>query len=272
MRDIIESAIVPGIQLAHIYRQSENAMISLNAKKIKSGDTSICDGDDFHFVETSSLEDIKNAMAAKYVEYVNMYGASQVFCLCPYNNYTAGVKDMNRTLQALINPAGYEKKEVRAMGMIFREGDSVMHIRVNTDKAVNGDVGQIAYIEYTDNDEETYEVHVVMNDRDLVYTKANIMNLTLAYAMSVYKSQGAEAKAVVTCLTMAHSAMLFMNIPYVAITRGSEDVTFFGERKALDNAVTVGTGRRRITLLRRRLLEEAGEYVEVGSVKQRKVI
>lgn len=264
MRDIIESGTIRGIELTHIYRQAENAMIAINAKKIKDGDTNIADGCDFHFIETRSMEDVKNAMAEQYVRYVKKYGISEVRCLCPYINNTAGVKDMNCTLQAILNPAMETKKEVHAMGQIYRQGDIVMHIKVNTPYASNGDVGVIDRIIFDEDDESEYTICVKMSGKEVQYKKDSIMNLTLAYATTVHKSQGTGAKGIVTCLTTAHRGMLYMNIPYVAISRGSAEVSMFGERAALEQAIKAGKGRRRITLLKRKLMEDAGEFVEIA--------
>lgn len=262
MRDITESGVVPTIRLTHIYRQSENDKICENAKKIKSGDVSIEEGDDFHMYESSSMEDIRNMMAEKYKEYVDKYGVQQVMCLCPYIKNTAGVDDMNMLLQDIINPASIDKEQIKAMGKVFREGDLVMQVHENTEDASNGDIGIIDSILF---DDEEYKVQVSMNGKTIIYDSDNIENLSLAYAMTVHKSQGSEAKAVVTCLTSNHSVMLYMNIPYVAVSRGKKDVSFFGEKEALFTAIRNGCGRRRITSLGYWLKRAAGEFLKISA-------
>lgn len=262
MRDITESGVVPTIRLSHIYRQNEKDKIYENAKKIKSGDVNIEEGDDFHMYESSSLEDIRNMMAEKYKEYVNRYGIQQVMCLCPYIKEAAGVDDMNMLLQDIINPESPDKKQIKAMGKLFREGDLVMQVLENTEDASNGDIGIINEIVL---DEDEYEAKVKINGKTVSYTSENIVNLSLAYAMSVHKSQGGEAKAVITCLTFMHSAMLYMNIPYVAISRGKIDVSFFGEKEALVAAIKNGCGRRRITSLGYWLKRAVGEFLQISA-------
>lgn len=59
MADMINSNVIPIVRLKNIYRQNENSQIFLNALKMKEGSTDIIDGADFHFVESSSMEDIK---------------------------------------------------------------------------------------------------------------------------------------------------------------------------------------------------------------------
>ena len=114
LRDIIESDVIPVIRLQKIYRQDEDAEICINAKKIKEGNTDIREGKDFHFIECSRMEDIKNAMAVQYVKDVDKYGLGNVFCLCPYIEHVAGVNDMNKCLQDLINPLKENEKHVLA--------------------------------------------------------------------------------------------------------------------------------------------------------------
>lgn len=258
LRDIIESDVIPVIRLQKIYRQDEDAEICINAKKIKEGNTDIREGKDFHFIECSRMEDIKNAMAVQYVKDVDKYGLGNVFCLCPYIEHVAGVNDMNKCLQDLINPLKENEKHVLAGSLDFRIGDIVMHQKRNTELASNGDLGVITDIIW---DDEEYTIIVSMNGRELSYDKDNIQYLTLAYAMSIHKSQGSEAKAVVACYSSYHVGMIYMNIPYVAVSRGKKNVSIFGEKATLKEAITNGCGARRITLLGYELAYLGGKFV-----------
>lgn len=258
LRDIIESDVIPVIRLQKIYRQDENDEICINAKKIKEGNTDIREGKDFHFIECTKMEETKNAMAVQYVKDVENYGLGNVFCLCPYIEHTAGVNDMNKCLQDLINPLKENEKHVLAGSLDFRIGDIVMHQKQNTDMASNGDLGIITDILW---DDEEYTIIVSMNGRELSYDKDNIQFLTLAYAMSIHKSQGSEAKAVVTCFSSYHVGMIYMNIPYVAVSRGKQNVSIFGEKAALKEAIINGCGARRVTLLGYELAYLGGKFV-----------
>lgn len=258
LRDIIESDVIPVIRLQKIYRQDEDDEICINAKKIKEGNTDIREGKDFHFIECTKMEDTKNAMAVQYVKDVENYGLGNVFCLCPYIEHTAGVNDMNKCLQDLINPLKENEKHVLAGSLDFRIGDIVMHQKQNTDMASNGDLGIITDILW---DDEEYTIIVSMNGRELSYDKDNIQFLTLAYAMSIHKSQGSEAKAVVTCFSSYHVGMIYMNIPYVAVSRGKQNVSIFGEKAALKEAIINGCGARRVTLLGYELAYLGGKFV-----------
>lgn len=261
MRDIYENGFVPTIELTHIYRQNKDAQIYKNVKKIKEGNIDILDGEDFEFHECSTMEDVKNEMAQLYVSFVKEYGLLNVMCLCPYLDNIAGVNDMNVTLQELINPASIEKNEIKCFGKLFREGDLVMHTGGNTLMTSNGDIGVITQIEI---DDEIPTIYVEINNKIVEYEAEEISSLTLAYAMSIHKSQGSEADAVVTCLTNEHKTMLYRNIPYVSISRGKKKVAMFGHRQALNTAIINKKKGRRITLLGYLLKKESGEFVSVA--------
>lgn len=257
MADMINSNVIPIVKLENVYRQNEDSQIYLNAIKMRKGNTDIKEGNDFHFVECSSMESIKNAMAEKYMEYVEKYGVLECMCICPYKKHTAGVHEMNQFLQEKVNPASDDKKEVAAKGIIYREGDVVMHL-TNTDEVSNGDIGLIKHI-YFDND--GFHIQAEIEKKPMEYTKDNIDQLTLAYAVSVHKSQGSQAKGVVTCLSFFHREMLFRNIPYVAFTRASDDMTVFGEREALNYAITHEMKSERHTLTLKYLVTFSGNFI-----------
>lgn len=271
LRDIIESSVVPVVRLKKIYRQGEDTEIYENCKKINAGDINIKEGSDFHFHDTSSTEDAKHLMAEIYVKRVEEYGLENVMCLCPFKDHTAGVIDMNKHLQNLVNPERVDKPQITHHKTIYRVGDLVMHTKDNTVIAANGDIGIIkAITDKYDKDGEViegdFDVHVEINGHMAHYSKENIEKLVLAYATTVHKAQGSEAKAVVTCLMEFHKSMLYRNIPYVAVSRGREQVDAIGERSAWNNAIQNSdqTKIHRITLTKYYLQLLSGAFVKIA--------
>lgn len=61
--------------------------------------------------------------------------------------------------------------------------------------------------------------------------------LSLAYAITVHKAQGAEYPVVFLPLYAAHSFMFTRNLLYTALTRARVLAVLFGEREALRSAV-----------------------------------
>ncbi len=258
MRDILGAGFLPAFMLQTVYRQGEHTMLRENIQKIKKGNTNILDGSDFHFYECSDMEQIRNRMADDYIDAVRKYGLLNVMCLCPFIRHAAGVEDMNTLLQQRLNPFSLEKQQLTRFGTTFREQDVVMYVGHNTWDTANGDIGIIEQIR-TDEEESVIEVNI--NKRTIAYKGEDIADLTLAYAMTVHKSQGSEADAVITCISEFHGEMLYRSIPYVAISRGKKQVSVYGQRSAFNKAVTNKKKARRITSLGYYLALESGEFV-----------
>ena len=77
--------------------------------------------------------------------------------------------------------------------------------------------------------------------------------LSLAYVLSIHKSQGSEFPCVVIPIHTQHYLMLQRNLLYTAITRGKKLVVLVGTKKALGLAVRRGDTGQRHTTLRKRL-------------------
>jgi exodeoxyribonuclease V alpha subunit len=69
------------------------------------------------------------------------------------------------------------------------------------------------------------------------YDVAELHELTLAYAISIHKSQGSEYPAVVVPLLSQHYPLLQRNLLYTAITRGKRLVVLVGSQRALGVAL-----------------------------------
>lgn len=233
--DIIKSKSIPVVELQTIFRQNEDSNIYSNIKAIKNGNAHLNYGSDFNYYAADQLDTIEDLAVKLYVEKVKKYGLMEVAYLTPFRNKAAGVNNMNKRLQEIINPPAPEKQEFLFRGTTYRVGDIVMELK-NREEVSNGDVGTIVDIRKYDN---TATIIVKYFDSlTIKYEEEDLEKLALAYAMTIHKSQGSQYKAVITCLTMAHMVFLKRNMPYTAFSRAKQDVSFLGSKKALAIAVS----------------------------------
>lgn len=263
LADVIDSGLVPVARLTEIFRQAAASRIVTSAHRIREGTLPELEAgespSDFYFVPA---EDPEQAMA-RLVEMVGRriprrFGLDpidDVQVLCPMNRGGMGTRSVNLELQARLNPPGRERAEVERFGWTFRVGDKVMQTENDYDKDVfNGDVGRVTRIH-----REEQEVHVRFagGAHDVAYRFGELDQLTLAYAISIHKSQGSEYPAVVIPLLMHAFVMLQRNLVYTAVTRGRKLVVLLGQEKAVSLAVRGRPQERRVSRLRELL--QAGE-------------
>ncbi|HUX22312.1 MAG TPA: ATP-binding domain-containing protein, partial [Spirochaetia bacterium] len=115
----------------------------------------------------------------------------------------------------------------------------------------NGDIGRVKRV-----DLESSEMEVDYDGTLVRYTREDLDELSLAYAVTVHKSQGSEFPAVVIPLLTQHYLLLQRNLLYTAVTRGKRLVCIVGSRKALAMAVNNDRTQQRNSLLARRLLTQ----------------
>ena len=120
----------------------------------------------------------------------------------------------------------------------------------NYDKGVfNGDIGEIFAIQ---ND----VIYVRYPEQDVKYEGQEVDEITLAYAITVHKSQGSEYHTVIMTIVNSHAIMLQRNLFYTAVTRAKRKVILVGTKIALQSAIQNTRTSRRFTLLTPRLREE----------------
>ena len=165
------------------------------------------------------------------------------------NRGSLGVRELNVMLQTELNPVRYEEPVVEKFGWQFRARDKVIQTENNYDKEVfNGDIGQIVKIDVVEK-----EVVVNFDGRDVVYDYGELDEVSLAYAITIHKSQGSEFPAVVIPLAMQQYMLLQRNLVYTGITRGKKLVVLIGQRKALSIAVRNNKTEHRFSGLLSRL-------------------
>ena len=161
-----------------------------------------------------------------------------------------GVEHLNAVIQEKTNEPQKNKGEYKNGKTLFRRGDKVMQKQNNYDKGVfNGDIGEIFAIQ---ND----VIYVRYPEQDVKYEGQEVDEITLAYAITVHKSQGSEYHTVIMTIVNSHAIMLQRNLFYTAVTRAKRKVILVGTKIALQSAIQNTRTSRRFTLLTPRLREE----------------
>ena len=252
LHDIIQSEILPVVRLQTIFRQKEGGRIVTNAHLINGGCLPVVNEDEeFRFVEIEREEQGADVICRLYAAETAEAGDKfAVQVLSPMYKNPCGVDNLNAVIQSAVNGPQKGKGEHKAGKMTFRTGDKVMQKQNNYDKGVfNGDIGEIFAVQ---ND----IVYVRYPEQDVKYEGQEIDEITLAYAITVHKSQGSEYHTVIMTLVNSHGIMLQRNLLYTAVTRAKGKVILVGTKAALRTAVQNVRTSRRFTLLAQRLREE----------------
>jgi len=252
LQDIIASGKAGVIELTEIFRQAAESRIVTNAHRIRRGQMpeESRGESDFYFIKQEDpqqahatiLELVRNRIPRKF----GLDPIRDIQVLTPMKRGRVGVENLNRSLQALLNPSagGAEKSSHR---LSFRVNDKVMQVRNNyTRETFNGDVGEISAL-------RGEEIEVLFDRRRVLYRAGEADELTLAYAVSIHKAQGSEFPAVVIPLVTEHYPLLQRNLVYTAVTRARKLVVLVGSRRALGMAIKNDKTRRRYSLLGERL-------------------
>ncbi len=258
LASILQSGAVPFVRLTEIFRQAQESGIVRAAYRVNAGampESSPPDQlGDFYFIEAESPVAIQEKILALVRDRIpQRFGLDplrDVQVLTPMNRSELGVKQLNQLLQESLNPqAAQESPEVARFDTTFRLGDKVIQTVNDYGKEVfNGDIGRVRKIDVGDQ-----ELTVEFDGKPVVYEFDELDELSLAYALTIHKSQGSEYPAVVIPLHTQHYLLLQRNLLYTGITRGRKLVVLVGSRKALALAVQRQDTRRRFTLLEARL-------------------
>ena len=248
LRDIIRSERINTIRLKSIFRQAQGSRIVTNAHMINEGEypeAGTADSDFFVMVRSSEDEiasticELVSGRLENYYDFVN--SASDIQILSPTKKGTLGSPNLNTLLQDVINPASEDRRELKAGGRTFREGDKVMQIKNNYNAEwryqddyetrtgiFNGDMGVIESI-----DTEARSLLVSSDDRLIEYQGEMLDELELAYSITVHKSQGCEFPVVIVPIYNFPPMLMTRNLLYTAVTRGKQLVILVGSPRCL---------------------------------------
>ncbi len=147
------------------------------------------------------------------------------------------VKKLNREIQERLNPlvAGDENRNKQLR--IFRNGDRVMIGKNDKQRNIcNGDIGTLC-IKSDAPDNLEYTVYFPDGRSTTWNDKSGLFGLSLAYAITVHKSQGSEYTEIIMPLIEPFTFTMNRNLIYTAISRAKERVTLIGSVEVLDKAI-----------------------------------
>ena len=266
LNDLIESGRIPTTRLREIFRQAEGSSIVENAHRILAGQVPLSgprtsELQDFYLIETEDAlqarERVVKLVAERIPARFGLDPLLDIQVLTPMHRGEVGTEELNRALQAALNPLAVAGGGAEASGSILKSrgrsfalSDKVMQVRNDYERDVwNGDVGLVVKV---DQEEGTLTVRFD-DEREVIYEGDELDQLELAYAVSVHKAQGSEYKAVVIPLHLQHYPLLRRNLLYTAVTRGKRLVVLVGSQRALRRAVGQTGDLKRYTQLAERV-------------------
>ena len=267
LRDVVGSRAVPVRRLTSIFRQAQGSDIIRSAHALNHGESPqfpphsewLKQRGDCILLEE---EDVEKA-ATKVIQTVASslpklgFGHHDIQVIAPLHRGPLGVAALNARLQQTINPSSPGKAEVPRGDIVFRVADRVLQTVNNYDKGVyNGDIGLIVAI-----DTGRRNLTVEFDLGTVQYEFKELDELTLAYALTVHKSQGSEYPAVVMVIHSTHYIMLQRNLLYTALTRAQRMACIVGNQRGIWRAIKNVTERERYTRLAPRLRGEVPAQV-----------
>ena len=267
--DMIRSETIPVAALKVVFRQAEKSAIIRNAHAVNGGqapDLSNGQGDFFFLCRRSPDRLVSTVVELCTHRLPDNMGVdpADIQVLSPTRRGPCGTVELNRALQAALNPPRIGKRQKVWGEAVFREGDRVMQNRNNYDViwekddgdmgagVFNGDVGIIREI-----DPSGELITIRFDDRTCTYTPDMLGQLDVAYAVTVHKSQGSEYRAVVLVSAPAAPGLMVRGVLYTAITRARELLILVGDDAVPGQMAANDRRARRYSGLRRRLRQGA---------------
>lgn len=273
LKDMIKADFCHVVRLNRIFRQAAESEIVTNAHKINAGEQISLDNKnmDFFHLERKLTSDVINVTIQLIMKNLPSYVHADRYdiqVLVPMRKGELGVENLNKVLQAYMNPKTGDKREREFHGVLFREYDKVMQIKNNyqikwVKKNPYGDVyeegtgvfnGDTGIIRNILDIEET--VIVEFEEGKLVeYDYSDMDEMELAYAITIHKSQGSEYPAVIIPIIGGPKMLLNRNLLYTAVTRAKKCVTLVGSSSTIQQMIRNVNEKKRYSSLCQRIIE-----------------
>lgn len=280
IQDLIDSDKIKMAQLTKVFRYGSSglATIATDTRNGELGPRTSNQFSDYKFIsidESLSDKAVLKTIINVYEDLINKgYKQDDILVLCPFNKTKIGTYAINNVIQNKFNL--HESKTMTRpisgedIVIEFKVGDKVINTvnnyrmetfidcdeglvpSDNTIPVMNGDIGYVRWIGDSD--------MAVQFDSGLArITNSTVRNLLLGYCITVHKSQGSQAKAVIFISTKMHRKMLTRNLLYVADTRAQEELIEIGQDVYIEEALDAVEQNDRDTWLKDLMAEYVPE-------------
>lgn len=268
LRDLLESKRIPTVELTDIYRQSSGSSIIELAHQMKNGELPAditAKTADRSFIKAGA--DQIPQVVEKVVKSALAKGHSikDIQVLAPMYKGPAGIDALNRLIQEMVNPnADGKRKELVFGDITYRIGDKILQLVNQPESNVfNGDMGEVIAIMKAKETVEKQDMLVASFDGiEVTYQRSDLNQLTLAYCVSIHKSQGSEFPTVIMPIVRGYMKMLRRNLLYTGITRSKDFLILCGDPQVFRYGVERTDDTQRMTTLKSRLRQSEAEPVE----------
>ena len=234
--DLINTSIFKVTKLNQIMRQARDSdIISLSsmvlAQNINYNIFNKKKEVFFYPCDAKTLIDFLFRIIDKYIATGgNLIDGIQI--LIPMYAGISGIDEVNKRIQERYNKS--EEFIVRD-NKFFKKNDKVLQLKNDSIlEIMNGDIGVIEAITKKD-DKDVLLIR--FDDNIVTYKASDLDNLSLAYAMSIHKSQGSEFENVILPILPNYNIMLKRKLIYTAITRAKKKLIILGDSNSLNLAI-----------------------------------
>ncbi len=275
LKDLIDSGEFATVHLDKIFRQAAKSKIIVNAHNVNNGVNFIGKKDyaddaenDFFYINESNQDKMLYQVLSLSKERLKNYGDYEFFkniqVLTPTKKGKMGTKELNKSLQEVLNPKTDDILEKTYGEVIFREGDRVMQIKNNYDiywekgsrndlrtyesgtGVFNGEIGRIVKIS-----NEERQIQVLFDDGKVTwYAYSELDQLEHAYAITIHKAQGSEFDVVILAVPQSSNMLLTRNLLYTGITRAKKLLIVIGNKNLIEFMINNCDTKKRNTGLR----------------------
>ena len=246
LKDLIDSNVFHTTKLTKIHRQKKNSKIISLAYDIldESINTELdSDHEELSYIPCDARElpetlesTIRHFLGKGY----NLENDIQV--LIPLYKGQVGIDATNKYLQAVFNSK--DNVEMNYDSNIYYIDDKVIQL-VNQyeDMVMNGDMGVVKDL-LSDK-----EIIVDFQGNEVKYKGQDISNISLAYSISIHKSQGSEFKVVIVPIFSQYNVILNKKLLYTAVTRAKDYLVLIGDMRSMRNAIKISSKDRLTRLI-----------------------
>lgn len=258
LHDFMKSKIIPTVTLSKIFRYGEGGLMKVatdtresrkylpdnNRQKILM----FGNNKDYIFIESETANTLKDTCVIYTKLLEQGYQPADIQILSSYNKGDYGTIAINNIIQQIANQKNIKSSEKLTVGETSFYKDDIVIQRANNYKASiyidddfmsyeeeqtfipNGMIGKIVKIEAA--------FLVIDFDGILVrYSKGDMLDVKLGYAISIHSSQGGSAKVIILLTPSSHTFMLNSNLLYVGLTRMKEKCYHIGSSKTVNISI-----------------------------------